>query len=655
MAKSAFEQIKKQNGERFAKAIRNYDNGIFDIPKIVDVVKYAGHDAEPILHCLESLKDIRIEESAHPKDPFVLLNRAGYRAYYVHNLREQNAIAKYFEEDELLCTFYDPYRFQKYHIINAVKKDVAKINRQDFIGKEKRDDRYGTSVISIQILTTGGFISIKNRYNHTVSNPDNTFDSNPDNIIKGLSASLKKYLNVDFSSQQLNLPPNFAYINGQLLRYNYEINNIYFGENFYAQDGQIYPMESHEIMMDSCILNVRDRTLYDPSNSACRFKIDEVTENTGSFMSVMAHELKGKKIQIQRNKETNYREVWADDTCLIKIQDGRIVELCLPTTTEIGNNFLWCNECLSELNIPNLKKVGVDFLESNKNLTSLDAPSLEVVGFNFLKNNKNLTRLDAPNLAVVEGDFLRNNECLTEITVPNLEFSGGSFLENNKSLKRLDAPSLQITGGGFLWSNECLTEINIPNLEFSGCAFLESNKSLKRLDAPSLQKVGDGFLATNECLSELNIPNLKEVGKDFLQRNLSLTKLDVPSLQKAGDGFLRRNECLSELNIPNLKEVGVNFLENNKNLTSLDAPNLEVVWGGFLKVNRVLNRLAVQKIDALMQYTLCQRCPHLSIIATNGSFDYFNRMLDGKPIQKVKSPTLRSRVRTMLNTLLHTR
>lgn len=35
--KSIFDQIKKQNSESFAKAIRTYDNGIFDIPNIVDI------------------------------------------------------------------------------------------------------------------------------------------------------------------------------------------------------------------------------------------------------------------------------------------------------------------------------------------------------------------------------------------------------------------------------------------------------------------------------------------------------------------------------------------------------------------------------------------------------------------------------------------
>jgi hypothetical protein len=47
MAKSMYDIIKKQNGEHFAKAIRNYDNGIFDVPNIDKIVKYAGPDAEP--------------------------------------------------------------------------------------------------------------------------------------------------------------------------------------------------------------------------------------------------------------------------------------------------------------------------------------------------------------------------------------------------------------------------------------------------------------------------------------------------------------------------------------------------------------------------------------------------------------------------------
>lgn len=103
--KSIFDQIKKQNGESFAKAIRIYDNGIFDISDIVDIVKYAGREAEPLMQYLVSLKNIKIEEAEKVKNPFELLFNAGYDAYYVINLHEQNLILKYFEPVKCYARF----------------------------------------------------------------------------------------------------------------------------------------------------------------------------------------------------------------------------------------------------------------------------------------------------------------------------------------------------------------------------------------------------------------------------------------------------------------------------------------------------------------------------------------------------------------------
>ena len=58
MTKLVYDIIKKQNGEAFAKAIRNYDNGIFDVPDLPLIVRYAGRNALPLLPFLESLKEI---------------------------------------------------------------------------------------------------------------------------------------------------------------------------------------------------------------------------------------------------------------------------------------------------------------------------------------------------------------------------------------------------------------------------------------------------------------------------------------------------------------------------------------------------------------------------------------------------------------------
>ena len=124
---SAFDVIKKQNGETFAKAIRAYDNGIFDIPNIVKIVRYAGRASEPIMNFLVSLKDINIIQQGNYVPFEELLDKAGYNAYWADTLEKQNAIEKYFENDEKLCTFADNERYQKYYIVNLVNRTTENL------------------------------------------------------------------------------------------------------------------------------------------------------------------------------------------------------------------------------------------------------------------------------------------------------------------------------------------------------------------------------------------------------------------------------------------------------------------------------------------------------------------------------------------------
>ena len=159
--KTMFDIIKKQNGEHFAKAIRAYDNGIFDIPDLDKIVKYAGREAEPLMNYLISLKNVKIEEHAVHQHPHDLLDKAGYNAYYADTLEKQNWPKQFYAKGEELCTFRDPERYKKYHIVVAIKKNVKEIKRENFPNPQ-REDEYGTSVLQIQMLKSGGFISIKN-------------------------------------------------------------------------------------------------------------------------------------------------------------------------------------------------------------------------------------------------------------------------------------------------------------------------------------------------------------------------------------------------------------------------------------------------------------------------------------------------------------
>ena len=258
---SVLKQLKKQNGEKAAQAICNA--GLWTVPNIAHIMEFAGRDRTEIERVIPVLLDIYKpkEEMEYNTDldPLTLLDMVGYKAWYVTNEQEQNSIAGYFrdgrsvahkmtggaprtDKHELICTIYSNWeqgkkRFDDWYVIHAVKKEVLgddKLPESEWHIKPsdtpRREDPYGTSVISIQILKTGGIISIKNRYNHTLKteHPDNTFNSNPDNIILGLSNSLRKHFGVDFTTTHAVLPYNFRLVHDQVVRFDYEINNIYF-------------------------------------------------------------------------------------------------------------------------------------------------------------------------------------------------------------------------------------------------------------------------------------------------------------------------------------------------------------------------------------------------------------------------------------------
>ena len=123
--------------------------------------------------------------------PEELLDKAGYTLYECKTEEDIQQFKKYYAKGEELCTFRGN-RLNRCYVFFAVKKDVANIRREDY--KEPfREDTYGTSVISIQFTRdTYTYLSIKNRYNHTVPNPDATFNNNLDNIIPGLSYAFQK-------------------------------------------------------------------------------------------------------------------------------------------------------------------------------------------------------------------------------------------------------------------------------------------------------------------------------------------------------------------------------------------------------------------------------------------------------------------------------
>jgi hypothetical protein len=358
-----------------------------------------------------------------------LLNEAGYDAFVVTNEEQKNSIKKYYRPGEEICTFRDPDRHKNYYIIHAVKRGANKIKPSDH---PQREDEYGTSVISIQIAKSGGFISIKNRYNHTISDPDATFNNNPDNIIPGLSESLKRYFFVDFNTSKNPLPDNFRMVNDRFVRYNYEIDNVYFGPDYYFSGSDITKLDNtHQIMMDYMILDLKTKTFSSP-----------VYLKEYETYNIFKDAFDGKNnIKITTNKIDKTTTIATPDGNTVVVKDGKIIKLSLPNVEYIGRYFLYSNQSLISVNLANVKKIDDNFIPNNQILSSFYAPKLKSTGKDFLTCNTGLTELNLPEVTDIGPYSLQNNHNMVSINLPKAK-NIGYMSADQPNLKHFYAPEL---------------------------------------------------------------------------------------------------------------------------------------------------------------------------------------------------------------------
>ena len=659
-------QLKKIIGERNMHKIR--DAKLFAVPNIVHVLEFAGRNEEEIDKIIPVLQEIYLnkEESKYRThlNPLELLDRAGYKAWYVNNEQEQNAIGGYFRSQkavdhgmtgghprtsvggtngELICTIYTNLdygkkRFEDYYMVNAVKKEALgddKLPEDQWHIKPaeqpQREDEYGRSVISIQIAKpNGGFISIKNRYNHTVADPDNTFDSNPDNIIPGLSYALEKHFGVKFNTTNNSLPDNFRMVNDQVVRFYQEIDNVYFGPNYYFSGSNITKLNNdYEYMLDYFILDSRTGEVRTPCDSVKDCAID-----------ILNNEFKGKKINIQTNG--NQRIFSVDGVKIATTENGQLVELNLPNTTQINNGFLWVNDTLKSINLPEVKEIGDSFLLNNSELTSINAPKLEKLGNATLSYNKNLTELNLPEVKKIGVNFLSYNKSISSINLPKVESIGHMFLSDNGNLTELNLPKVKSIGDNFLWSNNKLSSINLPKVESIGRSFLSNNEGLKKLNLPEIKKIDNGFLFCNKSISSINLPKVESIGASFLFHNINLTELNLPEIKKIGNGFLCVNEKLTSINLPQVELIEDNFLTFNKSLKELNLPEVKKIGNDFLSCNNSLISINLPHVESIGNNFLKGNgnlielnLPEVKNIGD--SFLFFNKSLKELNLPKVKN------------------
>ena len=188
--------------------------------------------------------------------------KAGYDTVIFDNEEKIAECKKYYAAGEVICTYNNlSGRMSQYHMLVAIKKDIDKIQRSK---TPKREDEYGTSILNIQIAKNGSHMSIKNRYNHTVSECDSTLNNNLDLLVPGLQAKVLGYYNIASINKNKTYYRNIAKINGVYLKYVTEVENVYFG-NFvldskngvrFADNGRYYVNTDRDNL---CVLDFHDK------------------------------------------------------------------------------------------------------------------------------------------------------------------------------------------------------------------------------------------------------------------------------------------------------------------------------------------------------------------------------------------------------------
>jgi len=494
------------------------------------------------------LSNLEIEDNVKTnKTPEELLDEAGYYLYECKTEKEIQYFKKYYESKEELCTF-NGGRLDRCHVFFAVKKDVDNIKRKHFKNPERQDE-YGTSVISIQ-FTKGKIntLSIKNRYNHTVSNPDATFSNNLENIIPGLTESFEKKYNLNINqntSKDFDLRYYVKANDKKYYKYNYERNNIYYCPNNIIIDNyEVKQLEKEKyILLDYFIIDLVNKEIY---------LYD--TDIKDSFIDGLNNIQKINITKIPNSEEKQIELILEEgNRVIIKIDKvNRIIEYTNNNLIEVRDNFLYINRDLKKLAIPNV----------------------EFCGANFLQNNKNLKNLYAFELRKVGNCFLQRNEALYEIIVPKLEQVGTNFLSFNNSLNRFSAPKLEKIGDYFLHYNEILNDIKLPRVKKIGRYFLNNNRSIEYIDLPETQTIYDGFMWNNTILKSVNFPKLKEIKDYFLYENKSLNTINLPEVVEIGDEFMRKNQKIRLVHMPNVIRIGEFFLFSAKFIRYLNFPKL---------------------------------------------------------------------------------
>lgn len=527
------------------------------------------------------------------KSPEELLNEAGYELYHCKTEEEIQSFKKYYAKGEELCTFKGN-RLNKCHVFFAVKKDVDKIKREDFL-EPKRQDRYGTSVISIQFSRDETHsLSIKNRYNHTVNNPDATFQNNLDNIIMGLTKSFETYYNLKQKFYNFGYFEGFVRANdGKFYRYNYECSGIYYCPNNILIEYHTPNRMSKEkyILTDNFVWDLQKK----------EYAVGRTVDD--SFVETIQNI---KTIQVKKNNK-NKKIIFTTDKedVIVEINElGQIIKYINNNITEINDGFLRKNTTLVYFEANNVKSVRDNFLESNKCIETIKMDNVESIGNNFLENmiKSSIKTISLPKVKKIGNYFMWHCvENIEELIMPTLEEVGDNFLYQLKNnIKIIDFPNITQMGQNALKELKTVEYVNLPKIKVLPYNFMTYNKNIiKFLNIDNCVNINDNVLTKATInLDDAHLNNVEEIGDNFFENSCGTNeKLYLPKAKQIGDNFLVFDKKVKKVVLPNVKIIGKYFLYSNDIIEACEFENLDYLGELSFKTFFLMNPKKLKKID----------------------------------------------------------
>ena len=476
--------------------------------------------------------------------PDILMKKAQqkYTLYLCETVADVERFKEYYRQDEKLCTFNNVAgRLERCHVFFAVSDNADKLKRKDF-QNPRRQDEYGTSVISLQ-FNKGEYndVSIKNRYNHSVDDPDATFSNDLENIYPGLTDSFAQHYGFNFHpiNSSLNIP-GYTTVDGKMYKYNVEWDAIYYcPDNIIIKDGRIMQVDkSSKILVGNYIFDIHNKQI------------------TQAFPKEIIERQNGVLQTRKENPEddafiSSFDKIVKMDVIKGNQQGSRIIKVVQENGHEVLIEIDKNNDMISYIN-NNIEKVGDNFLDTFKNISNIQMDKLRKCGYNFAYMTKALKNVNLPSLEICNGGFLYNNPNVLSVNLPKLKTVGWGFLHNDKALTSLSLPKLETCGKDFLDRNTLLNEIDLPKLKTCRSNFLSGNTGLRILTLSNLRYCGDNFLRNNFALRTLRVPKLESVGANFCMLNTELASINIPQLKEYQTGFLEcnyymRNEILKHI------------------------------------------------------------------------------------------------------------